>query len=85
MEAMTSRWGRVLVLTMITILGASIVDLLWGGTFTYVSRVGPRLIIIGALMAAFGWSLPKADPHPVPPSGRQYLIRKNKALATRQG
>lgn len=82
-SAVTTIHG-LLMLTMVTILGASIVDLLWGGTFTYASRVGPRLIIILALLAAFGWSLPKANPFPVPPSGRQYLIRKDKALAARR-
>ncbi|MFC9335687.1 hypothetical protein [Arthrobacter sp. NPDC057009] len=75
----------LLMLATVTILGASIVDLLWGGTFTYASRVGPRLIIIAALWAAFGWSLPKAKPLPVPPRGRQYLVRKDKALAHSQG
>lgn len=36
-------------MALMIIIGASIVDLVWGGSFTYVARVGPRLLLIGAL------------------------------------
>ena len=47
----------VLVISAMLILAASITDLVWGGAFTYVSRVGPRLICLFALFLILGWKL----------------------------
>ncbi len=37
------------------ILAASIADLVWGGTFSYSSRVGPRLLVLLVLFVLFAW------------------------------
>lgn len=41
------------------VLCSSVVDLLWGGTFTYVARVGPRLVVILALFMLTVWKEPR--------------------------
>jgi hypothetical protein len=44
----------LLKVVAIIIASASIVDLVWGGTFTYMARVGSRLLILLALYVALG-------------------------------
>ena len=51
----------LLAVTASVVLCSNVVDLLWGGTFTYVSRVGPRLIVILALFMLTVWREPR--PH----------------------
>jgi hypothetical protein len=48
----------LLKIAALLILAASITDLIWGGAFTYVSRVGPRLMCLFAVFLIFGWRLP---------------------------
>ncbi len=50
----------LLIATMTVILVASIVDLFWGGAFTYTARVGPRVLVIGLLLV-FTMSLRSGD------------------------
>ena len=45
----------LLAIAVVTIMGASIVDLLWGGSFTYVERVAPRLLGILLIFLLFAW------------------------------
>jgi len=52
---------EVLEMTALLILSASITDLIWGGSFTYVSRVGPRLICLFAVFLVFGWHVTRAQ------------------------
>jgi hypothetical protein len=59
---MTDRWlqtvnsraistrRRLIALAAATILASGLPDLLWGGSFTYVSRAAPRLLILGVLL-----------------------------------
>lgn len=54
--------GDVLRITALLVMAASLTDLIWGGSFTYVSRVGPRLLCLGAAYMAFGWRAPAARP-----------------------
>jgi len=51
----------LLKIAALLILAASITDLIWGGAFTYVSRVGPRLICLFAAFLFFGWRLPRRE------------------------
>lgn len=46
---------NLLFVVMLIIFGASIVDLYWGGTFTFASRIFPRLMILGAVLLLGGW------------------------------
>lgn len=39
----------------VVILSASVADLIWGGTFSYSSRVAARLLVVLALVVLFGW------------------------------
>lgn len=52
---------NLLHVAMLIILVASIVDLFWVGSFTYVARVGPRLIIVGIIFVLGGWSTRSAN------------------------
>lgn len=45
----------LLKIAALLILAASLTDLIWGGAFTYVSRVGPRLICLVVAFLALGW------------------------------
>lgn len=59
------RWDLFLVVA-VTVAGASIVDLFWGGTFTYMSRVAPRLLVLFVVFLAFGWMSKKRSVEPLP-------------------
>jgi hypothetical protein len=39
----------------LTILGAGLLDLIWGGSFTYAAREGTRLVIALAVFVVFAW------------------------------
>ncbi|UZN04136.1 hypothetical protein [Cellulomonas sp. S1-8] len=54
--------GHLLQAVAVVILSASIVDLVWGGTFAYSSRVGPRLLVVGVLFVAFAWHRGSHEP-----------------------
>lgn len=67
-----------LSVAMCVVLAASVVDLIWGGTFTYVARTGPRLLMLGAVFVMV-WAVQvaasppakKASPRPVRPQARR--------------
>jgi len=51
----------LLKIVALLVLAASIADLIWGGAFTYTSRVGPRLICLAAVFLLFGWRAPRSE------------------------
>lgn len=55
--------SNLVMIAAFLILTASITDLIWGGAFTYTSRVGPRLICLFGVFLLFGWhvSRPKGE------------------------
>jgi hypothetical protein len=46
----TSTRRHLISLVAATIVACGLPDLLWGGTFTYVSRAGPRLLVLGFIL-----------------------------------
>ncbi len=56
MSKETSTLMASLLVSMGVIVAASIVDLIWGGAFTYVARAGPRILILGSLFIAV-WTI----------------------------
>lgn len=48
--------ARLLRTVTVVILSASVADLVWGGTFAYASRVGPRLLVVLLLFVVFAWA-----------------------------
>ena len=46
--------SQLLSLVAAILIAAGLADLFWGGTFTYVSRAAPRLIIVGLLLLVSG-------------------------------
>lgn len=48
------RRGDLLRISALMLLSASLTDLVWGGAFSYVTRVGPRLMSL-ALVIPFTW------------------------------
>lgn len=67
----------LLAIVAITIIGASIVDLMWGGSFTYMARVAPRLLILFVLFAVFAWEPKAREVRPTMPSpAYRHIIRQ---------
>lgn len=52
MAARTATRQNLLAATAAVLLAASLVDLFWGGAFTYVARVGPRVLVLGVPLLA---------------------------------
>lgn len=49
----------ILGAVVLVILAAGTLDLLWMGTFTFMSRTGTRLLVVFALFVLMGWAQPK--------------------------
>jgi hypothetical protein len=50
--------GRIIGRLCLIILVVGFPDLYWVGTFTYVSRLVPRIAVVGILYALWGWRVP---------------------------
>lgn len=61
----------LLMATLMIVLAASIVDLFWGGAFTYVARIGPRVLIVGLLLV-LAVPLRLAESRPLTPAASSY-------------
>jgi F0F1-type ATP synthase assembly protein I len=47
--------SRLLFLVSLVVVAAGLVDLVWGGAFTYVARAGTRILILLALFLVIAW------------------------------